>query len=676
MKIKEGEFTAAIYGAIKDQKYKEAVNILNQQLLVHPTNRAALSLLGYCFYQLQDFVSASDCYEQLTQHFPEVEEYKFYFAQSLYKAGLFQAATKAAAQIEDPNFKEKLNKLNAAIHYGEGDLSGSRSIVEQNSTGDIDSIINLGCLFYREGDYQKACQHFQQAIQTTGYQAQLTYNIALCYYQMKQYAQSLKYIADIIEHGIRDHPELGVGMTTEGLEVRSVGNTMILHETALIETFNLKAAIEFNLKNYTSASEALTDMPPRSEEELDHITLHNQALINMEIEPDIGFQKLQFLLQQETFPSETFANLLLLYIKYEYYDLAADVLAENTTLAYEYLSSDLFNFIEAVILRQTAPQDAYNRLDQMAIKHTEQLRRLTKIIQEARQNQNDELVRTTVQEYDIVLENYIPVLMQQAKIYWDMENYQQVEKIFRKSVEFCNDHSIWKLNVAHVLYMQENKYKEACQFYEPIIKKQYHHKLLNISAIILANLCVTYIMTSQNEYAEELMRKIEKEEEEQEEQEELHRGTDGDVDGVVDDHHHDDDVILSRHHSKKKLFHLCIINLVIGTLYCTKGNYDFGISRIIKSLEPYHKKLGPDTWYYAKRCFLSLIENMAKHMILIRDAVLMDCIQFLEQCELYGRNIKAVIDQPIESQKIHPGQNTITYEARLLKSLLLELIQG
>lgn len=123
--------------------------------------------------------------------------------------------------------------------------------------------------------------------------------------------------------------------------------------------FSFKAAIEFNLKNYTSASEALTDMPPRNEDELDHITLHNQALMNMNKEPGIGFQKLQFLLQQETFPPETFANLLLLYIKYEYYDLAADVLAENATLAYEYLSTDLFDFIEAVILRQTAPQDAY-----------------------------------------------------------------------------------------------------------------------------------------------------------------------------------------------------------------------------------------------------------------------------------------------------------------------------
>ena len=56
-------------------------------------------------------------------------------------------------------------------------------------------------------------------------------------------------LGDIIERGIRDHPELSVGMATEGIEVRSVGNTLTLHETALIEAFNLKAAIEYQLKN-------------------------------------------------------------------------------------------------------------------------------------------------------------------------------------------------------------------------------------------------------------------------------------------------------------------------------------------------------------------------------------------------------------------------------------------
>jgi len=34
-------------------------------------------------------------------------------------------------------------------------------------------------------------------------------------------------------------------MTTEGIEVRSVGNTLTLHESALVEAFNLKAAIQF-----------------------------------------------------------------------------------------------------------------------------------------------------------------------------------------------------------------------------------------------------------------------------------------------------------------------------------------------------------------------------------------------------------------------------------------------
>ena len=85
----------------------------------------------------------------------------------------------------------------------------------------------------------------------------------LSHYRLKDYAPALKHIADIIERGIREHPELSVGMQTEGIEVRSVGNTLTLHETALIEAFNLKAAIEYVLKNMDNAKEALTDMPPR-----------------------------------------------------------------------------------------------------------------------------------------------------------------------------------------------------------------------------------------------------------------------------------------------------------------------------------------------------------------------------------------------------------------------------
>jgi len=47
---------------------------------------------------------------------------------------------------------------------------------------------------------------------------------------------------------------------------------------------------------------------------------------------------LNFLLLNPPFPPETFPNLLLLYIKNNLYDLAADVLAENVDLTYKCLS--------------------------------------------------------------------------------------------------------------------------------------------------------------------------------------------------------------------------------------------------------------------------------------------------------------------------------------------------
>ena len=71
-------------------------------------SRAALSLLGYCYYQMQDFVNAADCYEQLTFLNPEVEDYKLYYAQSLYKACLFEESMKMSCQIDNPTYQTKV----------------------------------------------------------------------------------------------------------------------------------------------------------------------------------------------------------------------------------------------------------------------------------------------------------------------------------------------------------------------------------------------------------------------------------------------------------------------------------------------------------------------------------------------------------------------------------------
>ena len=222
---------------------------------------------------------------------------------------------------------------------------------------------------------------------------------------------------------------------------------------------------------------------------------------------------------------------MLLHCKYQNYDIAAGLLAENSNLTYKYLSQEQYDYLDACIMVPTSVEEAYRKFDELSAKYIDKLRKFTKQIQDARMKRDNEAIKASLKLYDDELEKYIPVLMAQARIYWDRENYPMVEKIFFQSAEFCSEHEVWKLNIAHVLFMQETKFKEAIGYYDPIVKRL-QESLLDVTAIVLANLCVGYIMTSQNEEAEELMRRIEKEEER-----------------------------LSFSEPDKQCFHLCIVNL-------------------------------------------------------------------------------------------------------------------
>jgi len=640
--IREGEFTKTVYQHIQEQQYDAAVKILANELNNFPTSRCALSLLGYCYYHMQDFHNAAQIYGQLTQACPDIDEYKVYHVQSLMKAGMYEEASQVCTTVENSEYTERVMLLQAAISYEQDEVQLARSILDQCSPEAEERQVFEGALLWKEKRHAEAMKMFGDAMNTLGYQADLAYNVALCYYSQKAYGPALKHIAEIIERGVRDHPELSVGALSEGvggLQARSVGNTAVLKETALIEAFNLKSAIEYMMKNMEAAKDALDDMPPRDEAELDAVTLHNQALIEMDENPTEGFRKLNFLLGQHPSPPETFVNLLLLYCKYNYYDLAADILAENSELTYKTMNQQDYEFLDALILAQSSAEEAYRRFDELTGKHIESLRRSTKNIQDARKNRDQNAVKKHLGEFDDVLSKYMPVLMGQAKIYWDLEHYSMVEKIFRQSAEFCSEDESWKLNVAHIFFMQE-KFKECIRYYEPFVRK-HNDNLLGVTAIILANLCVAYVMTSANEEAEELMRLVEKEEEK-----------------IAD--------------PTKPIYHLCIINLVIGTLYCTKGNFEFGISRIMKSLEPYERKIGVDTWYYAKRCFLALGETLGKNMILLKDEAFDDIINFLDAAAQVGRSISTSIS-PIENQDSSAPKRTVAVEARLLKRFFLKM---
>src|SRR5262249_14220573 len=158
-----------------------------------------------------------------------------------------------------------------------------------------------------------------------------------------------------------------------------------------------------------NARESLCDLPPRLESELDPVTLHNQALLGISDNPTQSIQKLSYLLTlpANNFPLETFQNLLLSYVKYEYYDLAADILAEYSQY-HKHLSKGVYEFIDAVITTSSSPAESYRKLDQLSTSHIEILKKFTREIQTARNDHNTDLMKELLTQYDQALEQYIP----------------------------------------------------------------------------------------------------------------------------------------------------------------------------------------------------------------------------------------------------------------------------
>lgn len=59
-------------------------------------------------------------------------------------------------------------------------------------------------------------------------------------------------------------------------------------------------------------------------------------------------------------------------------------------------------------------------------------------------------------------------------------------------MDYCSINETWKLNLAHVYFVQE-KYMEALVYYQEIYEKNFEN-ILEIPAIVIANLCVSCIL--------------------------------------------------------------------------------------------------------------------------------------------------------------------------------------
>lgn len=310
----------------------------------------------------------------------------------------------------------------------------------------------------QDGNYEDALAKFTTALQNQGFKPYLAYNIALCYYKLKDYGPSLKFCgnaeqtprwtteptqwfsADIIEKGIRDHPELSIGMQTEGIEVRSVGNTLTLHETSLTEAFNLKAAIEFQLKNrkYWIDGRGFCIKTgifswSSSWGSYRHAT-KGRIRTRRSHSPQSGPSKFRAKSNRGLWKTAVFAatkpvssgNVCQLvapllparmlrssgwysgwkrpsYLQVPYSGKQQFFNWKKPRFQWALLQY-LYDFLDGIITQQTSPSEAYQKFDELASRHTEQLRKLAKQVQEHRNRGDIEVVKKAIIEYEDCLE--------------------------------------------------------------------------------------------------------------------------------------------------------------------------------------------------------------------------------------------------------------------------------
>ena len=181
--VPEGQYTSTIYELVADGKHTEVVQILSHELQNFPRSRAALSLLGYCYYQLQDFLNSASMYsppalccgdsgsggcryEKLVQYYPDVEDHKVSHAQALYKSGQYDEAMKACLKVEDPAYALRvmtplsscsphlrgvlqMQALQAAIKYDQDDLAGAKVMLTNCPPEDVSTVVNWGCVLFK-----------------------------------------------------------------------------------------------------------------------------------------------------------------------------------------------------------------------------------------------------------------------------------------------------------------------------------------------------------------------------------------------------------------------------------------------------------------------------------------------------------------------------------------------
>jgi hypothetical protein len=100
----------------------------------------------------------------------------------------------------------------------------------------------------------------------------------------------------------------------------------------------------------------------------------------------------------------------------------------------------------------------------------------------------------------------------------------------------------------------------------------------------------------------------------------------------------------------------------------------------MRSLEPLAAHLDAPRWQGVMLCLLGMLDQAAKNMLVLKDALVADLLSFLEDVEAAGKGLPAVAVAPGSSGgsgggggQSHQQQPTVCSQARSLRAMLLKM---
>jgi len=181
-------------------RYRQAVPVLEEVLQIEPGMRIAWSMLGRCYFQLNQFEPAKKAFREILKQQPQNLDAQFYVAACDYRQKNWVASEAGLKKLleQDRSFAAAHLYL-GFLYQAKGDtgsaLASFQRVLELEPENE-DAHAKVGFLLASRGKLAEAVPHFQKVIQLNPTDAEAHSNLGVAYLKLNRPEMARKELAE------------------------------------------------------------------------------------------------------------------------------------------------------------------------------------------------------------------------------------------------------------------------------------------------------------------------------------------------------------------------------------------------------------------------------------------------------------------------------------------------